>query len=76
MTEKAVYCLTVPNQQLLGAQAERVFDLVWRLDFTAPGFAVLDTGPGVDSHTLRAWMVSLKLRLSEIGVRRGGLPFA
>ncbi len=53
------------------AVAERAFDLVWRLDFTAPGFAVLDTGPGVDSHTLRSWMVSLKDRLSEIGVSRG-----
>ena len=42
------------------ATAEKVFDLVWRFDFTAPGFCLLDIGPGVDSHTLRAWMVDLK----------------
>jgi hypothetical protein len=58
------------------AIAEKVFDLVWRFDFTAPGFAILDTGPGVDSHTLRSWMVDLKERLNEIGVSRGDKPFA
>lgn len=71
MTEAASYCLTVPDHRHLVAQAEPVFDLVWRLDFTAPGLAVLDTGPGLDSHMLRTWMVNLKERLSEIGVRRG-----
>jgi len=55
--------------------AERVFDLVWRFDFTAPGFAVLDIEPGLDSHVLRSWMVNLRQWLSEIGVRRGGRPF-
>jgi hypothetical protein len=57
------------------AIAEQVYDLVWRFDFAAPGFCLLDTGPGVDSHTLRSWMVDLKGSLSEVGVRRGGLPF-
>jgi hypothetical protein len=47
------------------AFVEKVFDLVWRSDFTAPGFCLLDTGPGVDSHTLRSWMVELKNRLSD-----------
>ncbi len=61
-----------PEQPL----AERVYDLVWRFDFTAPGFCLLDCGPGVDSHTLRSWMVDLKQRLSEVGVRRGREPFA
>jgi len=51
--------------------AEKVFDLVWRCDFTSPGFCLLDTAPGVNSHTLRSWMVELKERLSEVGVRRG-----
>jgi len=68
--------LTVSDRQHLVAQAERVYDLAWRFDFAAPGFAVLDTGPGMDSHTLRSLMVDLKRRLSEIGVRRGGEPFA
>ncbi|MFN0054407.1 MAG: hypothetical protein ACKV0T_19695 [Planctomycetales bacterium] len=55
--------------------AERVYDLVWRLDFTAPGFAVIDISPGMDSHSLRSLMVVLKQRFSEIAVRRGRLPF-
>jgi hypothetical protein len=55
--------------------AEKVFDLAWRFDFTAPGFCLLDPGPRVDSHTLRSWMVDLKERLSEVGVRRGRPPF-
>src|SRR5262245_41884745 len=53
------------------AIAEKVFNLIWWVDFTAPGFAVLDTGPVLDSHALRSWMVDLKQRLSEIAVRRG-----
>lgn len=55
--------------------AERVFDLVWRLDFNTPGFCLLDAGAGVDSHTLRSWMVDLKAGLSEVSVRRGREPF-
>jgi len=55
--------------------AERVFGLVWRFDFTAPGFCLLDVGVGVDSHTLRSWMVDLKGRLSEVSTRRGGPLF-
>src|SRR4051812_36229913 len=55
--------------------AEQVFDLVWRFDFNAPGFCVLDFGPAVDSNTLRSWMVALKRLLSEISVHRGGHPF-
>jgi hypothetical protein len=71
MSDDSRYCISVTDHQQLMAQAERVFDLVWRADFTAPGFSVLDTGPGLDSHTLRSWMVDLKLRLGEIGVSRG-----
>src|SRR5262245_56604861 len=57
------------------AIAEKCFDLVWRFDFPMPGFCLLDIGPGVDSHTLRSWMVDLKERLREVAVRRGGQPF-
>ncbi len=71
MSENAPYCLTVLKHEHLLTQAEAVYDLVWRADFTAPGFAVLDIPPGPDSHTLRSWMVDLKQRLSEVGVRRG-----
>lgn len=71
MSENSVHCLTISDHRHLVAQADKVFDLVWRADFTAPGFAVLDTGPALDSHSLRSWMVDLKRRLSEIGVNRG-----
>jgi hypothetical protein len=63
--------VSAPDQAIV----ETVFDLAWRFDFTAPGFCLLDVGAGVDSHTLRAWMVDLKRRLSEISVRREGRPF-
>ena len=62
---------TAPDQ----AVAERVYDLTWRFDFKVPGFCLLDAGSGVDSHTLRAWMVRLKRLLNEISQRRTGARF-
>ena len=70
-TEYFLPLVTAPAQ----GTAEKVFDLVWRFDFTTPGFCLLDVGPGVNSHTLRSWMVDLKARLTEVGVRRGRRPF-
>jgi hypothetical protein len=70
-TDYLLNLASAPDQ----ANAEKVFDLVWRFDFAAPGFTVLDIEPGIDSHTLRSWMVALKRQLSEINVRRGGKPF-
>jgi hypothetical protein len=67
--------LTAADHRQLMAQVETIYNLVWRVDFTAPGFAVLDIPPGPDSHTLRSWMMGLKHRLSEIGVSRGWGPF-
>ncbi len=55
--------------------AEMVFDRVWRFDFSAPGFCLIDFGPDTDSHALRAWMVALNERLGEIGMRRNGKRF-
>lgn len=63
-------------EDLLTASAERIFDTVWRFDFSAPGFCLLDLGAEVDSHRLRALMLELKERLSEVGSRRCGLRFA
>jgi hypothetical protein len=74
-TEYCLNLMSTPGSSITHATADQVFDLVWRFDFTAPGFAVLDIVPGLDSHTLRSRMVALKERLSEIGVRRGGKPF-
>lgn len=70
-TEYHLPLVSAPDQ----STAEKVFDLVWRFDFTAPGFCLLDIDPGVDSHTLRSWMVALKERLNKVGVRRGRRPF-
>lgn len=68
------FCMNVSGQPRR-ITAEKVYDRVWRFDFDAPGFCLLDTGIGLDSHTLRSWMVDLKERLTEIGVSRGGRPF-
>ena len=51
MTEFDNHCLPVADLDRLLDQAENVFDLVWRVDFTAPGFALLEVAPGIDSHT-------------------------
>lgn len=69
------YCLTIPYDGHPADLAERVFDLVWRFDFAAPGFAVLDAGPGPDSRALRASMLDLWRRLGEVAARRGLGPF-
>jgi hypothetical protein len=74
MRNDAEFCLnllTSPDP----AFAEKVLDLVWRFDFSAPGFALLNAGSGVDSHTLRELLVALKVQMSEIGVRRNGKLF-
>jgi hypothetical protein len=62
--------------EILTTDAERIFDAVWRTDFTAPGFCRVDLGPGVDSHDLRSLMLDLKERLSAISVARGDAPLA
>src|SRR5688500_8411452 len=68
------YSLALPAEPG-AAVAGRAFDLVWRLDLAAPGFCVLDAGPGVDSPNLRAWMVRPAGLLSEVGVPRVGYGF-
>ena len=54
------------QERLPAAIAERAFERVWRVDFSAPGFCVLDLGPGTGSHGLRATMLDLKEGLSDI----------
>jgi hypothetical protein len=73
-TEYYLNLVSLPDPANFHAIAERVFHVVWRFDFTAPGFVLLDIGPDVDSHTLRSWMVALKERFSEIAIRGGGKP--
>ena len=48
------YGLSLPAQpSSIPRSAEQVYRLGWRSDFTAPGFCLLDLGPG-DSHALQA----------------------
>lgn len=76
MNDNPIYHLIASNLKHLFAQTENIFDLVWRVDFSAPGLAALDIPPGPDSHALRSWMLELKRHLGEIGVRRGRGRFA
>jgi hypothetical protein len=74
-SDHAAYCLKASDQRAVLEQAASVFDLVWRVDFSAPGFCSIDVGPAVDAHALRSAMVGLKERLSDICVSRGGQAF-
>jgi hypothetical protein len=74
-TEYHLRLETDGDSQIPHAVGRRIFDLVWRYDFTSPGFCMLDMATDVSSLNLRARMVQLKERLSEIMVRSGGSPF-
>jgi hypothetical protein len=65
----------VGGRDQMTEKAEWIFGRVWRCDFTAPGFCLLDFGPGTHSHDLRSTMVALKERLSEIAARETGERF-
>ena len=67
---------SLANLVTVAAAADRIFTAVWRLDFSAPGFCVLDLGPELDSHALRSLMLDLKERLSAIADQRCGTRFA
>ncbi len=71
------YLFDIPGspQDLLAAKAGAIFEAVWRTDFSAPGFCLLDLDGGVGSHDLRSLMIRLKERLGEVAIRRGGEPF-
>jgi hypothetical protein len=65
-----------PDEGGVARAAEGVYDRVWRFDFAAPGFCLLDLGPAVDSHNLRRLMLRLKERLGEVCLSRTGRRFA
>jgi hypothetical protein len=67
-TEYSLRLTATPDAALAG----HVFGLVWRFDFNAPGFCLIDAGPGIDSHALRLAMVTLKDRLSDLCLERTG----
>lgn len=46
--------------------AETLFPLVWRRDYSAPGFALVDLGTTTTSTALRSLMVELKREFSAI----------
>ena len=58
------------------AIAQQIFACVWRFDFEAPGFCLLDLGPGINTHDLRSTMLTLKEQLSSLNQHRTGLRFA
>src|SRR5262249_47032064 len=59
-------CAGVPEASELSALAETVFRQVFRRDFTAPGVALLELGPAVESFPLRRFMVALKGELDRL----------
>jgi hypothetical protein len=65
-----------PDGQFPAALVERIFGMVWRWEFSAPGFCLVNLRPDVDSHRLRALMVRLQDQLSDLAVHRRGAPFA
>jgi hypothetical protein len=71
MRSPTEYCLLLRSPPD-AALVDKVFELVWRFDFRGPGFALIDAGPEVDSHTLRSWMVELKGHLSTRCMKRTG----
>jgi hypothetical protein len=65
-----------PDRGGVARAAAAVFERVWRYDFAAPGFCLLDLGPAVDSNGLRGLMLLLKERLGEVCRARTGRRFA
>src|SRR5262245_51849798 len=59
-------CAGVPDASGLVLLAGTVFRLVFRRDFTAPGVALLELGPAVESFALRRFMVDLKGELDRL----------
>jgi hypothetical protein len=74
-TDDYLLDITDGPESHLAALVERVFDAAWRFDFSAPGFCLLDLGPGVDSHGLRSRMLGLKEWLGKVAARRGSVRF-
>jgi hypothetical protein len=71
MRSEAEYALNL-TPTLDPAVVERAFGVVWRFDFDAPGFCLLDAGPGIDSHSLRQAMLTMKERMSDLCAQRSG----
>ena len=73
--DRYVFDVVESGEQRLAVKAEGGLDAVWRFDFSAPGFCLLDLGLAVDSHELRALMLRLREQLSEVGSRTYGVRF-
>lgn len=65
MREKQDYFLSVNMDSLLKF-SEFIYKKVFRTNFKAPGFVIIDFGPSLTSEKLRKCMVSLKNNLSQI----------
>src|SRR4051794_24938101 len=49
----------------IAAHADCIYRMVWRFDFSAPGFCWINFGESGNSSTLRQAMVALKSELSK-----------
>lgn len=57
------------------SHASTILDKVWRFDFSAPGFCVVDLGTNIDSHRLRSLMLDLKSHLDKAAIQKHGVRF-
>ena len=74
-TEDYLLDISDGPERRLAVDVEKVYDAVWRFDFSAPGFCVLDLGRAMGSNAMRSLMLELKGRLDEILDRSSGLRF-
>lgn len=65
MDQRASYYVSAASAETSTLIRERVFELVWRRDFSQPGVALLSFPADVDSRALRRFMVTLKRGLDE-----------
>jgi hypothetical protein len=69
------FLINATSEAELLDQAKAIFNLVWRISFDQPGFAVVDVGTEISSKMLRSWMILLKQQLSDIALEKGLRPF-
>lgn len=64
------------NESDLPAMAKAIYQKTCRIDFSQPGFCVVNLGSEMDSKTFRRWMVQLKDQMSLIHQERSGSGLA
>ncbi|HEV8004070.1 MAG TPA: hypothetical protein VGP63_29665 [Planctomycetaceae bacterium] len=69
-------CLSTSGQGPNEALAATVYERVCRIDFSAPGYCLIELGSDATSQTLRRFIVELKQRLGHIHRGRAGSDLA